>query len=123
VIVVIKRLLLISLSLAALSSSPAFALKTISLGPISRSVLRDECIRAGGGTVGIGEESAVYGCIARYASVSCTPDGADCQAVVRDTIPVVGNSLRSILNLGQSANRSRAVQPVDARINSAAAAP
>jgi hypothetical protein len=93
--------------------------KTVRLEPVSRAVLRDECQRAGGKPIGIGDENSAYGCAAQYVGVSCTPD-ADCEAVVRDTMPVVGNSLRAILSLGrQPANGARAIQPVDARVNSA----
>lgn len=119
VTIVLRRSLLLILLLAgfALPSGEAVA-KSIRLEPASRSVIRDECLRAGGKPFGVGDENASYGCFARYVAVSCTPD-ADCEAVVRDTIPVVGNSLRVILNLGrQPTTGARAIQPVDARVNS-----
>src|SRR3954470_23680880 len=96
--IVIRRSLLLILPLAGLAVLSADAVaKTIPMGSVSRSVLRDECLRAGGRAIGIGDEEAPYGCAARYASISCTPDG-DCAAVVRDTMPVIGNSLSTILN-------------------------
>jgi len=116
----IKRVLLLVLPFVGCAVLTAeAAAKTIRLEPVSRSVLRDECLRASGKPVAIDDENAAYGCAARYAVVSCTPDG-DCIALVRDTMPVVGNGLRAILRLGQHPETgSRAVQPVDARINAA----
>lgn len=115
----IRRSLLLILPLAGLAlSSAEAAAKTIPMGSVSRAVLRDECLRAGGKPVGIDDENATYGCLARWAAISCTPD-ADCAAFVRDTIPVVGNSLRAILNLGQAQNSSR-IQPLNARVDPAA---
>jgi hypothetical protein len=113
-----RRSLLLFLPLAGLTLASAEAVaKSIPMGTLSRSLVRDECLRAGGRPFGIADETAAYGCSARYAVVSCTPE-TDCRAVVRDTIPVPGNSLRAIFNLDQPGTSSRAVQPVDARVNS-----
>jgi hypothetical protein len=88
--------------------------KTVNMGSLSRDTVSFACRRAGGVPYGTQNGSDQYGCSAAYAVVACSDD-AGCVATVNDLTPVPGNSIDTVLSIGQPAPPP-AVQPLNARV-------
>jgi hypothetical protein len=74
--------------------------KMVKLGPVSRVELKIACDKVAGDSYGNNDPKSEFGCKAdQLGIISCSPDGA-CTLIVGDLVPVLGNSLPTILGLG-----------------------
>jgi hypothetical protein len=110
------RLLLLAVAafgLICASFIPAEA-KTVSLGTISRVELKIACDKVQGLSFGTDDPQAPFGCKAyRLGNINCSPDGV-CLLNVGDLVPVLGNSLPTVLGLGPQ--QAEAVLPANSRV-------
>jgi hypothetical protein len=108
------RILCLAAGMILVGVSQAQA-KIIDMGIISRSDVKSACERAGAQPFGIANLNGNYGCVGRFADVSCTVDHV-CRAVVNDTRPMTGNSLDYVLTYGRSTPAATMIQPLDLRV-------